>query len=278
MCGLPPTGVLATNDVDALLALDADCVSYTATADLRPMDAINDMARILGRARTSCRARSWPRSGRRISTRRCARRSKTRAPRAASSWFTSGIDPGWANDVLPLLLAGTCEDVEQLRVMEIVNYKDYEQPTVLFETMGFGQALDAKPLLLIPGVLSFAWGGVVKVLAEGLGVEIEELREVHERRPAPGEDRPRFRRDRRRHDRGAALRGAGHRRRRARASSSSTSPGSTTTLCPDWPQPVGAGGLPRRRDRHAELPVRRADDRAPRSGRSRASSVPRAAS
>ncbi|MDQ1382474.1 MAG: hypothetical protein QOJ71_3193, partial [Actinomycetota bacterium] len=34
-------------------------------------------------------------------------------------------------------------------------------------------------MLLIPGVLSFAWGGVVKVLADGLGVEIEELREVH---------------------------------------------------------------------------------------------------
>ena len=74
------------------------------------------------------------------------------------SWFTSGIDPGWANDALPLLLAGTCEDVEQLRVMEIVNYKDYEQPTVLFETMGFGKPLDAKPLLLIPGVLDVRVG------------------------------------------------------------------------------------------------------------------------
>jgi 4-hydroxy-tetrahydrodipicolinate reductase len=37
---------------------------------------------------------------------------------------------------------------------------------------------------LIPGVLSFAWGGVVKVLAAGLGVEVQELREVHERRAA----------------------------------------------------------------------------------------------
>ena len=60
----------------------------------------------------------------------------------------------------------------------------YAQPTVLFDTMGFGQPLDSTPLLLTPGVLSFAWGGVVKVLAAGLGVEIEELREVHERRPA----------------------------------------------------------------------------------------------
>jgi 4-hydroxy-tetrahydrodipicolinate reductase len=39
-------------------------------------------------------------------------------------------------------------------------------------------------LLLIPGVLSFAWGGTVKVLAAGLGVEIDGLREVHERLPA----------------------------------------------------------------------------------------------
>jgi 4-hydroxy-tetrahydrodipicolinate reductase len=69
--------------------------------------------------------------------------------------------------------------------MEIVNYATYAQPTVLFDTMGFGQALDATPLLLIPGVLSFAWGGTVKALAAGLGVELDELREVHERLPAP---------------------------------------------------------------------------------------------
>jgi 4-hydroxy-tetrahydrodipicolinate reductase len=84
-----------------------------------------------------------------------------------------------------LVLTGTCEYVESVRVMEIVNYATYAQPTVLFDTMGFGKDLDAKPLLLIPGVLSFAWGGVVKVIAAGLGVEIEELVEVHERRPAP---------------------------------------------------------------------------------------------
>ncbi|MDQ1382473.1 MAG: hypothetical protein QOJ71_3192 [Actinomycetota bacterium] len=138
LCGLPPTGVLATNDVDALLALDADCVSYTATADLRPMDAINDMTRVLRSGKnvvsSSVVAAIYPAhlepSMRKPLDDACAE--------AGVSCFTSGIDPGWANDALPLLLAGTCEDVEQLRVMEIVNYKDYEQPTVLFETMGFG--------------------------------------------------------------------------------------------------------------------------------------------
>ena len=63
------------------------------------------------------------------------------------------------------MLTGQCEYIDSVRVMEIVNYATYAQPTVLFDTMGFGQALDATPLLLIPGVLSFAWGGTVKALA-----------------------------------------------------------------------------------------------------------------
>ena len=47
LCGLKPVGIRATNDVDAILALDADCVCYTATADLRPFEAIEDICRIL---------------------------------------------------------------------------------------------------------------------------------------------------------------------------------------------------------------------------------------
>ena len=48
LCGLSePTGVLATDDADALLASDADVVCYTATGDLRPQEAVDDMCRIL---------------------------------------------------------------------------------------------------------------------------------------------------------------------------------------------------------------------------------------
>ena len=47
LAGLDPVGVAATDDVEALLALGADCVCYTATADLRPDAAVSDMAAIL---------------------------------------------------------------------------------------------------------------------------------------------------------------------------------------------------------------------------------------
>jgi hypothetical protein len=185
LCGLPATGVLATNDVDALLALDADCVCYTATADLRPTEAIADMARILRSGKNVVSSSVVPL----IYPPHVEPALRTPLEDACAeggvSCFTSGIDPGWANDLLPFVLTGTCEYIESVRVMEVVNYATYAQPQVLFETMGFGKSLDATPLLLLPGVLSFAWGGVVKVIAAGLGVEIEELREVHERQPAP---------------------------------------------------------------------------------------------
>ena len=68
--------------------------------------------------------------------------------------------------------------------MEVLDYSTYFQPTVLFETMGFAQPLDSSPLLLLPGVLKLAWGGVVSVLAEGLGVELDRIDEWYERFPA----------------------------------------------------------------------------------------------
>ncbi len=160
-----------------------------------------------------------------------------------TSMFTSGIDPGFANDLLPLVLTGTCEYVDTVRVMEIVNYNTYAQPEVLFGTMGFGQALDATPLLLVPGVLSFAWGGVVTGHRRRPGRrDRPRCVEVHERLPAPG----------------ATSTWASVWWRRARpprcasscrasstarpASCWSTSPAWTTTLAPDWPQPAGHSG------------------------------------
>jgi 4-hydroxy-tetrahydrodipicolinate reductase len=184
LAGIGPLGVAATNDVDALLALDADCVCYTATADLRPAEAIADMARIAASGKNIVSSSVVPLVYPPHVADNMRRPLEDACRDANVSCFTSGIDPGWANDLLPLVLSGQCEYIESIRMMEVVNYATYAQPTVLFDTMGFGQALDATPLLLVPGVLSFAWGGTVKAVAAGLGVEVEELREVHERLPA----------------------------------------------------------------------------------------------
>jgi len=184
LCGVAPAGIAATNDADELLALDADCVCYTATADRRPFDAVKDIARILASGKnvvsSSVVGLVHPTSLRADITNQL----EDACRQGRSSFLTSGIDPGFANDTLPLVLSGLCEHWNEIRVQEIINYATYDQPVVLFETMGFGGSLDETPLILNPGVLTFAWGGTVRLLAEGLGVELDEIREVHERRPA----------------------------------------------------------------------------------------------
>lgn len=184
LCGREPVGVRATNDAEALLALDADCVCYSATADMRPFEAVEDMCRILASGKnvvsSSVVGLVHPKSLNPQMTTQLEDACRS----GGTSFLTSGIDPGFANDSLPLALSGLCERWEEIRIQEIINYATYDQPRVLFDIMGFGKPLDHTPLLLAPGSLTFAWGGTVRLLAEGLGVELDEIREVHERRPA----------------------------------------------------------------------------------------------
>jgi len=184
LCGLAPVGVRATNDVDEILSLGADCVCYTATGDLRPFEAIDDICKILAAGvnvvATSVVALVHPKSF--LPAQR--RQLEEACREGGTSFFNSGIDPGFANDILPLTLSGLCARWEEIRIQEIINYATYDQPEVLFETMGFGKPMDHVSLLLTPGSLSFAWGGTIQILAEGLGLVLDEVREVFERRPA----------------------------------------------------------------------------------------------
>jgi len=184
LCGTKPVGVRATNDVDAILALDADCVCYTATADLRPFEAAQDLCRILASGKNVVSSSMVPLVHPPSFIPEVRDQLAAACRQGGTSFFTSGIDPGFANDLLPLTLTGLCGYWEEVRVQEIINYATYNQPTVLFDTMGFGKPLDDTPLLLTPGTLEFAWGGSVQLLAEGLGITLDAVTSWYEKRPA----------------------------------------------------------------------------------------------
>ncbi len=187
LCGLAPIGIRATNDAEALLASEADCVCYTATGDLRPFEAIDDMCRILESGKNVVSSSVVGLVHPHGFDPAAAAKLEEACRQGGTSFLTSGIDPGFANDLLPLILSGLSEWWEEIRIQEIINYATYDQPQVLFEVMGFGKPLDETPLLLMPGALSFGWGGTIRLLAQGLGLELEEIRETYERREA---DRP----------------------------------------------------------------------------------------
>ncbi len=183
-CDRGRTGITATNDVEAILATPAECVCYTATADLRPFEAIEDISRILAAGKNVVSSSVVPLVHPPSFFPEMRDQLAAACEKGRSSFLTSGIDPGFANDLLPLVISGLCGRWEEIRIQEIINYATYAQPQVVFDTMGFGQPLDATPLLLTPGTLAFAWGGTVRLLAEGLGLELDEVGQTFERRAA----------------------------------------------------------------------------------------------
>ncbi len=184
LCGLPDCGVRAQNDFEALLDTPADCVVYTATADLRPFDAVNDMARILASGKNVVSSSVVGLVEPLGMNGEVATQLIDACKAGGASFLTSGIDPGFANDILPLVLSGLSEHWEEIRIQEIINYATYNQPEVLFETMGFGKPMDHTPMILAPGALAFGWGGTIRLLAKGLGLTLDEIRSEHERLPA----------------------------------------------------------------------------------------------
>lgn len=180
------TGIIATTDLDDVLATGPDCAVYTAMADNRLVEALEDYRRILAAGvnlvGSSAVFLQYP--WQTLPENMIAPIADAAAAGQASL-FIGGIDPGFANDLLPMALAGTCQSIEQIRCMEIINYDTYDSATVMFDVMGFGRPLDETPMLLQPGVLSLAWGSVVRQLAAGLGIELDEVTETHTRTPAP---------------------------------------------------------------------------------------------
>src|SRR5512143_3663222 len=108
LCGAPAVGVRASNDVDAILALDADCVCYTATADLRPFEAVQDICRILASGKNVVSSSVVPLVHPPSFVPSLRDQLAEACQQGGTSFFTSGIDPGFANDLLPLTVTGLC--------------------------------------------------------------------------------------------------------------------------------------------------------------------------
>jgi hypothetical protein len=91
-----------------------------------------------------------------------------------ASLHVNGIDPGFANDVLPLVVTSLSQRIDEVRCLEIADYSTYYQPVVMRDIFGFGGPLDDVPMLFQPGILSMAWGSVVRQIAAGLDVTLDE--------------------------------------------------------------------------------------------------------
>jgi len=61
-----------------------------------------------------------------------------------ASCFTTGIDPGFANDLFPMTLMGLCSEVRRVRASELL---DYTTTRRLRSRNGIGREPEYSPML-----------------------------------------------------------------------------------------------------------------------------------
>ena len=182
------TGILAVDDLGVIIERSPDVVAYCAMGDTRPIEAFNDILTIVSAGidvvGSAPGGLQYPWG---VMPDKAIAKLETAAYDNDASVFITGVDPGFANDLIPFVFAGTCQRIEQIRCMEIADYATYDGAEVMFDVMGFGKSLDETPMLFLPGILGLAWGTTMQILAAGLGITIDEVVEHHESEPAPEE-------------------------------------------------------------------------------------------
>ena len=180
-------GVAATDDVDAALAelkggFDGGAVAYMASGDIRPDDASADIERCLRAGAVVVTPALYALYDQRNAPAEVREPLLAAATEGSTALFVNGVDPGWGNDLLPVLVSGLAGTVDQIRCQEIFDYATYDQPDAVRYLVGMGQPMDYEPPMTAPTVPTMVWGGQVRMIARALAVELDEIRETLERR------------------------------------------------------------------------------------------------
>lgn len=181
LCGMSgPTGIQATDDLDALVALGADCVVYTSQAETRPKEALEQVCRFL-RAGTNVVGTSfvWLVAPE-FSDEWLVHPLRQACAEGDSTLYVNGIDPGFSGDTLVYTALSLAARATAITVQEIFDYGTYDDAEFTGVSFGFGSEPDHTPILFAPGVLTSMWGKQVESLAAQLDLELEGIRERHE--------------------------------------------------------------------------------------------------
>lgn len=175
--GGTPLGLEATNDAAALIAQKPDCVVYAASGPDRDGAAVPDYQRLLAAGinvvSTSSTSLIYPPS---YFAPHWRDELEQAARQGSSSFYGSGIFPGFASDELALLLTTQSKSIRSITVSEVSLNDHYPVADVMMDGMGFGRPLDFEPMLKTPGFIEMAWSASLYLIAAGLAVEIEEVR------------------------------------------------------------------------------------------------------
>lgn len=171
LAGIDPLGVAATDDVDALLALGADCVLYSPVmAD----DAV--VARILASGANVVTPLGWFYPGARDMS-----AIEAAAQAGGVSIHGTGIHPGGVTERFPLVVSALSGGITHVRAEEFSDIRTYDAPDVVRHIMLFGATPEEAAKSPMVHLLGAGFLQSIDLVADTLGFRVDpEHRSRHE--------------------------------------------------------------------------------------------------
>jgi 2,4-diaminopentanoate dehydrogenase len=171
VAGIGPLGVTCTTDRDAVLALDADCVSYAPL-----YYDVGEMCAILrsGKNLVTPSGFAYPPARDPDETARLEAACRD----GGASLHGAGIHPGFIGDVFALTGARLMSRIDQIVVTEIYLLAQHPSYEMNFPGLGFGRdpveaVEDPSPII---ATMELIFHESMALLAAGLGLEVDEYR------------------------------------------------------------------------------------------------------
>ena len=171
LCGLEPVGLTATQDVDTLLGLDADCVLYSPIMADR-----KEVCRILETGKNIVTPLDWFYPGRRdIADVEAA------CARGGATLHGTGIHPGGITERFPLMVSALSRAVTHVRAEEFSDLRTYDAPLVVRDILHFGKTPEEATGSPMLRVLGGGFEQSIDMVAAELGFALdEEKRRTHD--------------------------------------------------------------------------------------------------
>jgi 4-hydroxy-tetrahydrodipicolinate reductase len=168
LCGLGPVGVTATQDIEEILGLAADCVLYMG--DRTDLDVI---CRLLEAGADVVATRSDLHRPESMDP-DVRERLEAACRRGGTTLHATGSSPGFVSEALPLVLTSTQRRLDALTIDEFADVSSRSSPELLFDLMGFGsQPENFDRRRWAHGAASF--GPSLSVLADALGLPLDSV-------------------------------------------------------------------------------------------------------
>jgi hypothetical protein len=168
LIGLGSTGVRATQDVEEIVALEADCVLYMAQ-----QCNIDEICRLLESGANVVTTRGeFHHPGSMDPTMR--QRVESACQRGGTSIHSTGSSPGFISEAVPLVLASIQRELDHMVIEEFADLSKRDSPELLFTLMGYGTQPDEfNRGRWAHGAASF--GPSLRLVAEALGLPLDSV-------------------------------------------------------------------------------------------------------